>query len=334
MALLGIEGFDWCTDSTKWVGSPWVCNLPGGVSITSPGRFGSGNYLNTATGDNARGFDFLLPAAAATVIAGCAYNAFGSGQVNQNIIQFADGVTDQLDVRMDGNGFLTVTRNGTLLATSTLRLLYNLWYYIELKATIDPAAGAYELRVNGQTILTASGVNTRASATSQVTAVRFRNGWYDDCYVADTTGSLNNDFLGEMRVYALRPSGAGNYTQWTPSVGANYAAVDETTPNDDTDYVSTAVAGNKDTYDYDTLPSSAATVRGVAQTIRHRKDDVGSHTIRTIARVSATDYPGSTVSVLDSYSNTVTLREVNPNTSAAWSVAEVNAAEFGHEFVA
>lgn len=48
---------------------------------------------------------------------------------------------------------------------------------------------------------------------------------------------------------SLLPTGAGNYSAWTPSTGAtHYTLVDETTCNGTTDYVSTSGVGNRDSY--------------------------------------------------------------------------------------
>jgi hypothetical protein len=48
---------------------------------------------------------------------------------------------------------------------------------------------------------------------------------------------------------AILPTAAGTYSSWTPSTGAtHYTLVDETTCNGTTDYVSTTVLNNKDSF--------------------------------------------------------------------------------------
>lgn len=48
---------------------------------------------------------------------------------------------------------------------------------------------------------------------------------------------------------AILPSGVGTYSAWTPSTGTtHYTLVDESACNGTTDYVSTAVNGNRDSY--------------------------------------------------------------------------------------
>jgi hypothetical protein len=48
---------------------------------------------------------------------------------------------------------------------------------------------------------------------------------------------------------SIYPTGAGTYSQWTPSTGTtHYTLVDETSCNGTTDYVSTTVNGNRDSY--------------------------------------------------------------------------------------
>ena len=65
---------------------------------------------------------------------------------------------------------------------------------------------------------------------------------------------------------SLLPTANGNYTQWTPSTGTNHAAnVDETPCNGLTDYNSTTVAGNRDSYtvDISSVPNGA-TITAIA----------------------------------------------------------------------
>jgi hypothetical protein len=61
------------------------------------------------------------------------------------------------------------------------------------------------------------------------------------------------------------PTGAGSFNTWKPSTGTtHYTLVDETTCNGTTDYVSTTVAGNRDSYSVSlaSVPDGAI-IRGV-----------------------------------------------------------------------
>ena len=227
----------------------------------------------------------------------------------------------------------------TLLAASDGGVIQaGVWAYVEWKWTIDDASGSYEVRVNGLTVLSGTSKDTRStnvgaatysavSLLSNAGTVNTRD--FDDFYVIDLTGAVNNDFLGDVTVTALLPTGAGATTGWTPSTGSNYSCVDEASPNDDTDYVSATAVDTKDTYAFDDVP--AGSVIKAAQVVSaQRKENEGPGKIKHVVRSSSTDYDQAEQGIGGAvYSFLRSVVEVDPATSAAWSESAFNAAEFG-----
>jgi hypothetical protein len=156
--------------------------------------------------------------------------------------------------------------------------------------------------------------------------------YVDDYYACDIQGSTNNDFLGDVRVQAVFPNGNGNYSQLTNDLGNmtnNYTHVDEADPNDDTDYVESSNAGDKDTYTYQDLPTTTGTVYGVQVMTYAKKTDSGSRTIRNLARLSGTDADnGSDIALPSGYTYLPSIFETKPG-GGAWTITDVNNAEFG-----
>lgn len=220
-----------------------------------------------------------------------------------------------------------------MLSTST-------FYYIELKAKIDNSTGSYTLKIDGSTELTASGIDTQASGNASADRLRiavgnnsFNSNW-DDLYLLDDSGSAPlNDFLGDVRCTSLLPNGAGNYTQWTPSTGSNFQVVDETAPNDDTDYNSDSTVGHKDTYTFQDL-TGTGTVYAVQSHLWARKDDAGTRQIAPLLRSGGSDNTGTTVSLSTSYAYYNQIYETNPITAAVWTVSDVNGLEAGAVVIA
>lgn len=329
MALLGFQGFDWSNVPEHYAATPWVNNANTGAISYPTGRLGTGRAMHSNTQDEFRGHDFLLPANTQTLIVGCAFsNPTNWG--GSPIIALRDGGTIQCDLRINGSKQLIATRNGTTLGTSTSALIDNIWEYLEIKATIDNSAGTFEIRRNGTVVLTLTGLDTQTSANAYATRVSFRNGIYDDIYVANTSGSMNNTYLGDVRAEAIFPTGAGNSTQFTPSAGSNWQNVDDNPGDDDTTYNSSATAGQIDTFTMANLTASG-TIKGVNQYVRHRKDDAGTRTVRSVVRIGTTNYEGPDVGVTTSYVTTLELRETSPATTAAWTVSEVNGLEAGYK---
>lgn len=93
---------------------------------------------------------------------------------------------------------------------------------------------------------------------------------FDDGVFNDSSGSVQNSYPGEGKVIILRPNGAGASTQWTPSVGSNWQCVDEVTPNDATDYVSSNTDEQIDSYALDPSDLTSETITCIGLNLRGR----------------------------------------------------------------
>jgi hypothetical protein len=347
MALKFIDGFDHYATAQltrKW--SSQGGNQTGAVSIVSPGRFAGGFLRSNPAGSNTNYMIKMLPASATWVI-GFAFrpNSLPSGNV-QFCALWDTGAASQCELKLNGDGTISMTRNNTALTggTSTLGISAGSWFYLEWKITIANAiaANSCKVRVNGVDFINvATGQDTQnsANASANLIALGTMSGVaqaaldFDDLYALDGSGTVNNDFLGDVRVEALYPGGAGTTTQWTPSAGGNYACVDDVTPNDDTDYVSSSTVGQKDTYVMSNLTGNAAAIAGIQSDLLHRKDDAGSRTVAAVIRSGGADYDGTAASVLDNYFYASEIRETDPATGTAWTITGVNAMEAGIKVV-
>jgi hypothetical protein len=349
MSLLFVDGFDHyaTADITrKWTstGVSFSGNAGIGSSVV---RYGAGAFFsNTSTTATDRKLVKTL-AASATWVVGFAFRTSGLPSAAGPIVGLFDVGTAQCDLRLNTDGTLSVTRNGTSLTsgTSVTALSANTWYYIEWKVTIADSisASTCKVRINGVDAITvATGQdlkNTANSSANQLylghyTVTSAGNIWYyDDLYVCNTSGSVNNDFLGDVRVETLYPSGAGNTTQFTPSAGSNYQCVDDADPDDDTTYVESGTVGHVDTYAFDDLSASPTSVFGIQTVIMARKTDGGSRTATPVVRSGGTDYDGTTFGLADTYTCDHQVWENDPDTAAAWTESGINAAEFGFEVV-
>lgn len=300
---------------------------------------GSGGYLSR-TLDNQ-----------ATFIAGfrIRISAFPSTAAAQ-ILALTDAASVQADYRLNLDGTIQATRNGTVLgATPVVISSLNAWFYLEFKTTINNTSGVVEIRSNGSStpVLSLSGVNTRNTANNFANAINFFNNSSGssgaanidicDIVVCDNTGSVNNSFLGDCRVDAHFPSGNGNSSGMTGSDGNstdNYLLVDDTAPNDDTDYVLSSAVGQKDTYVMTGMSHTPSSIFGI-QTFRYAKNsDAGARSGATVIRSSGsdTDLPSAAQSL--SYLHYLDVKETNPATGVAWTKAEINALEVGPKVAA
>lgn len=349
MALLFADSFDHY--ATADITKKWTTSTTGTNCTTTIGAFGRNgtNGLRLArTGSGTAGNlrTSRTFSATQTLICGFSYVTSAMPPLGEDraISELRDGGTTQVDLRLLNNGTLRVTRNGTTLGTSTSSLSTGVTYYIEWKIKVDNTTGTVDVKVNETSFLALTNKDTQN--TSNATVDNFavcathssnsdvHNDDFDDAYACDTTGSVNNNFLGDVRIECIFPSGAGNTTQFTPSTGSNYACVDEAAPNDDTDYVETDTVGNKDTYTYGNLSGTTGTIMAVIPLLYCKKSDAGSRSIAPVIRHSGTDYDGTAQNPGTGYTYLSQIYETNPGTSAAWTASEINAAEFGAKVTA
>lgn len=337
MSLLWVEGFEGYGTSTG------VAPQPTGIL----GRKYSVFYESSMDLEAGRigGYSLELPGTQwlqtlaintnTTIIVGFAvkFNALDSG--GYSFLKLCDGEDVNITLETIITGELVLSRGSTVLGTTSgLGLMGGNWYWIELKVVIDNSIGSYVLRVGESTVLSDSGADTQAGTHSYCDCVKFTGNpiqsiFFDDVYICNGAGSVNNDFLGNVRVSAIFPSEAGNSTQWTPSAGDNYGCVDENPANDDTDYVETDTVGYKDLYGYDSL-SAITGIKGIQINTQCRETDASSFSLITPIRSGGTDYDDSAQAIgTTDYIAKRRIAELDPDTSAAWIYAGINNAEFG-----
>lgn len=338
MSLLWIEGFE--TFGTVNGDAPvgylekYVVDSATTTGVTiQDGRVG-GKSLRL--GSNARTFTVPAFGNKTTIVVGFGLKV-ASFAITQTILTLFDGSTNHINIRLVAtSGEFEIRRSGTTLATTSgAALTPNVWGYVELKVTIDDSTGSYELRVNGVNEASASGVDTRNAGNASVDRVQFAgsasassNVYFDDIYILDTSGSLNNDFLGSQKVVAIYPSAAGDSTQFAPSAGNNYQAVDDNPPDDDSTYVESGTSSQLDLYNFD--DTSLVGVKGVQINARCKETDGTPFSVHLVAKSGATQSDGSAIAVgSTNYLTRTRIVETDPDTSAAWTDGGIDSAQFG-----
>lgn len=348
MALVFADGFDHYLAAdilAKWTG--WISGTSMANSLRiSPDYARPPGGMGIVFGDNGvnRGIYKTFPTTHASFVSGFAFYAGATPLAMPlwAVFDSASGVpasTPQLALRGDGAGHLTIVRGTTVIATSTNVFSLNTWYFIEIKATIHNTTGAYEVRVNGSStgwLPAATGQNTRgqsannfvdivALGTNQVATHRF-----DDFYFL-SAGAPNNDFLGPQKIVTLFPAGAGNYAQWSGNYASNYTNANELAGDSDNTFNQSATANQIDSFVFDDVPTG--TIAAVQHTLLVRQDAGAARTVAPLQRSGGTDYVGSTLAVAGSYQYLTDPRDTDPATAAAYTAANVNAAEFGYKLI-
>lgn len=364
MALLWIDGFDGASDTNDSGGNPDVETYLDRMYDNTPSWAGNGpEVFDGWHGGKALSFgnDGFTDAnwvrktipESGTVIFGFAlsYGEWRSGgdtSINAGLIarvrHVADGA-EHLRVYIHNRQHIEIERPGVTLGWAMNVIRPGQFNYLEFKFLISDTVGTVDVQVNGQNVLSLTNQDTRNGGsgddcdTIELDGVDgnnnadYANTLFDDFYICDTTGSTNNNFLGPLKVEELNPDGAGNSAQFTPSAGANWQAVDETPSDDDTTYVSSATANDKDTHTMGNLVNIDGTIYGVQVDAITRVEDATTHTHTNIVRRSTSEANGAAPTISStSFVAVSDMFEQDPAAGpGAWTVTNVNAMEAGYE---
>ena len=270
-----------------------------------------------------------------TWIVGYHFFPYGGLTEQRYLIRLYDDVQEQVRLEYSTAGHLEVRDgNGVLLAVTTEFYNDPTWKHIQFKTTIDNTAGAYEVQVNDKIVLSGSGVDTQISPNPSADGIQlglfgYGYSYIDNLWVCDGAGVTFNDCLGELRVITRRPNAPGNYTEWTPNTGTNWAAVDDPQPDEDATYVSSLTPGNKDSFPLVTLGVDSGVIHAVNRNIRARKDDVDQREIAMLTRQDAMDYEGANLELFTPYKSFRQQMETCPDTTE-WTREKFAAMQWGY----
>lgn len=162
---------------------------------------------------------------------------------------------------------------GTLRADSVTAIVDNTaWKFLEIKVVCAAATGSIEIRVNESSVLNVTNINT----TGGLAGVLFGGillsfptfassssaQWtLDDIYVTNGGGSVNNTFLGDVRVLGYFPNADGASEEWVAGGSGNNATdhfenINNNVPSSQP-YNSSNADEAEELYAYPNLPASA-----------------------------------------------------------------------------
>lgn len=341
MSLLFLDSFELYGDSADLI-KKWSSKGGAGAVTTTSTYVRTG--LRAYYQPNAN--DYLLKwigSDEGTIIYGAGYyiNSLVSYSANGFLVSFWENGTNQVAIYNDDAGYLYAYRglsSGTLLGSTASAVISSAsWFFLEVKITFSNTVGTVDVRVNENDVINLTSQDTSNTGNEWTDQFRVGGGqvYYtaiDDVYLLNGSGSTNNDFLGDIKVECIRPTGAGNQTDFTPSTGSNWENVDDITPDDDSTYNYHAPQGlpGTDLFAMGDLTTISGSIFGIQPIMFTRKDDAGSADLYSVIRTNSTDYVGSGVTLGDSYIYHIDILEENPNTATAWTVTDINNIEGGY----
>lgn len=210
--------------------------------------------------------------------------------------------------------------------------------HIEVIPVIHPSSGSVKVYANGTLVLNLTNVNTMFDGSSGKIGYAQLN-IENHAVVTDAVWTDGSSAIGDCRVTYHHANVAGTYTAGTAVGDATLlACVDEIDADGDTTYIDfdNAALPKAASFTCSALPANVVTVLEVSPLVLLRKDDSGTSKGRTVFISGATEDDGGVdVALATGYIRSDQVQKMrayatDPNTSAAWTIANCNAVEVGH----
>lgn len=347
MGLLFFDGFDRYPDvhnaAYSVTSQYWVANSPVYMGNLAAGRFGGKCLVLPSLGSVSRGIGKAASFSGVDATIGFAMK-FGTGIASMStdviIAQFGQQQdnNEQICLTLGADAKLRVYRGNktTLLGTQAVAtLVENGWFYIEFSAHIDDAAGSYNVAIDGTSVLSGSGVDTKQQTTAAIS--HFTVGGnssagsrpvisIDDLYVRDDL-----TMIGPCFVETIYPNGDTANKAFERSSGAdNYALIDDVAV--DTDYVRSATSNARDLYFVSDLATYPATVFGVMLNTLVYQEEAGPGSFRSLLKsgeLIVGDSPHSAPSGTGSWEKTI--YTTDPQSALPWQGYSINSLKVGFD---
>jgi hypothetical protein len=229
--------------------------------------------------------------------------------------------------------------SSAIVLRSALPVKPNQWHYLEMKVTLDQSAGAVAFQVNGQDAGSVSGVDTEQTQSGPAEAIEFASNlssdWQTQNRITDIYVDDGTVFLGPMEVWYQEADASGTESGWTPLASTNESQVDEIGNDGDTTYNSSTTLQTDSLGTSKTLDADPIAIQPL---VMARVVSPGSSTLRVGTKSDPAGTPtesfGATLGLVTTYDGVRgAIDEVDPDTAAAWTAANADAAEIMYEQV-
>jgi len=252
------------------------------------------------------------------------------------LFQLRDGGSFIGSISIDTSGqiYYNIGAFGTPDMTSGIKatsaaLALNTPTHVEVRVTLHNATGTVQIYLNGVLSVSVANLDTLANGASCTSilfnsysaGVGFRVGWK----ITDIIFHKSSTPVGVLQVPFVIDDAAGTDADFTPSAGSNEDNVDEIGPDEDATYNSSETPGDRDGFTGDGL--ALGDIKTVLHYVRARKEAAGAATLLIGALHGGSEDQSAAKAVTETYSNLTEFFDTCPSTAAAWSAAEVAAAE-------
>lgn len=290
-----------------------------------------------------------------SVTAGGAYKTAGFANAIFTISNVARGNVPTVKLDHVGDGRLRMNIGNTNTTPfSNFTVNTNEWYFVELNATIAAVGGtgtdssnvktAYTVRVNNNQIANGTVTNSgdyygTGSGNLNYANVKIEGpgggltAIHDDLYISD------GEFLGDIRVYVLRPNdnhATSDWAQGGTSTGTNdYNFINDTNPNDDTGYLLSTATNQVQFTEMEDITGFSGSIKGAQAVWCMEKSDGGEGIFQGLL-LDGTGTGGTHTSSIwyPSYASYLFFHKgysTSPFTGTSWTETEIDAIKQGEK---
>lgn len=194
------------------------------------------------------------------------------------------GITTQIALTASPSGVFGLEFNGSTRINTPVNTFFpDTWHYIELRMKCSGATDGYvELRVDGQTVATYSGITTPSFSSINLldfvaTGPGAPNCYWDDMYIVSNDGVGVSGFQGDCVVQPIFPNadaGPNSMSQFGGGVG-HFTTVSEVVADDDSSYVYSNTSGQKEMFNLSDIPGDIIDILAIQIDARAKKDSAG-----------------------------------------------------------
>jgi len=258
--------------------------------------------------------------------------AWYTGTLTAYYLYWGTNAGTQMSLYAYTDGHFRIYHGATFTDTGVGLFTADTWHYVEIKFKVDGTNGYWELYIDNQLVASDSGIPTYstfypAEITTHSFGIRNTNARFDDIYIYDNTGDVQEPF-GPVKIRALLPDG-DDTTDWS-STGANHYDQVNDLPVDTANYVESNTANDVDLFTFaNAADPSNWPIYGVQLNVYAAVTDVGLFTLDGIADSNGSQDTNSEVIVDHLGGQYRFVFEDDPETSNAWTWDQLNDAKFG-----
>ncbi len=291
-------------------------------------------HLRTTTAGNDRCRVDLTPLRAEVYVRVYAKTVTNTPAATSVWFMLVDGAgTNLLSITETGQVWLgSVTIGVNKGNAGSLTTSYAMW---EIRLLVDNAVGLLDVRVDGVSIVSDSGIDTRLGIVDTVGFMWLGNVGaalqdskdFDDVAVNTTTGVVSNSWAGPGAILARDPDNDGALSQWTPLGGGTH--YDKVNAANDATYVYADTPGHIDLWEKPPMLSYGNYIVAIAWWLRAQRAAGAAEIIAEYRQLGTNWNLGSNIALTASWDYYGYFTSENPIFLGMLTRALLDASEFG-----